>query len=171
MHTADLGVARLRAIRALLYEAFGSDMTEQAWHRALGGMHAVAFDDGALVGHGSVVQRQLIHGGRTLRTGYVEGVAVRSDRRRRGFGATVMEPLERIIRDAYELGALGATELGAPLYAARGWERWRGRTWALTPTGIVRTEGEDGVIHVMRVSTELELDGDLTCDWREGDLW
>ena len=82
-----------------------------------------------------------------------------------------MEPLERIIRDAYELGALGATELGARLYLARGWKRWQGKTWALTPEGIVRTPEEDRDIYVMEVATPLDLAGDLVCDWRAGEVW
>ena len=35
-------------------------------------MHALASEGDRLVGHGSVVQRRLLHGGRALRTGYVE---------------------------------------------------------------------------------------------------
>ena len=49
-------------------------MTDQDWEHALGGVHAVAWLDGEVVGHASVVQRRLLHDGRALRTGYVEGV-------------------------------------------------------------------------------------------------
>jgi len=48
--------------------------------------------------------------------------------------------------------------------------RWRS-TWALAPSGVLRTQQEDGDIYVMQVSAELDLDEDLVCDWREGDLW
>lgn len=170
-HTAELDARELRAIRAFVIDAFEGLATDDDWNHALGGMHALVIEDGGFVGHGSVVQRRLIHRDRTLRTGYVEAVAVRADRRRQGVGNAVMERLEQIIRGAYELGALGASELGAGLYRARGWEQWRGRTWGLTPSGIVRTEEEDGDIYVLPVSADLQLDGDLTCDWREGDLW
>lgn len=170
-HTADLDAATLHAARALLDEAFGESMTDQDWDHALGGVHALAFDGGQLVGHGSVVQRRLIHRGRALRTGYVEAVAVRPDRRRRGVGGAVMEPLERIIRAAYDLGALGASDAGAALYRARRWTQWPGETWALTPSGVVRTADEDGDIYVMQAAVELDLEERLTCDWRDGDLW
>lgn len=170
-HTADLDAGTLRAMRAFLDDVFEGEMTDDDWDHALGGIHALVFDRGHLVAHGSVVQRRLLHRGRTLRTGYVEAVAVRADRRRCGLGGAVMEPLERIIRDAYELGALGTTELGVHLYASRGWAQWRGRTWGLTPSGVVRTEQEDGDVYVMPVGADLDLDGDLICDWREGDLW
>lgn len=170
-HTADLDPETLRAIRALLDDVFGAEMTDHDWEHALGGMHTLVLERGELVGHGALIQRRLLHRGRALRTGYVEAVAVRSDRRARGYGAAVMEPLERIIRAAYEVGALGASEMGAGFYAARGWKPWQGRTWALTPGGVVRTEEEDEDIFVLEVSASLDFGGDLTCDWRDGDLW
>ena len=42
--------------------------------------------------------RRLLHDGQALRNGYVEAVAVRLDRRRRGHGDVVMEALECVIR-------------------------------------------------------------------------
>jgi aminoglycoside 2'-N-acetyltransferase I len=111
-HTADLDAATLTAARALLYDVF-DDMTDQDWEHALGGMHALVWEGAELVGHASVIQRRLLNGGRALRTGYVEGVGVRADRRGRGYGAAMMDALERVVRGAYELGALAGTVLGA----------------------------------------------------------
>ena len=71
----------------------------------------------------------------------------------------------------YEVGALGATDAAIPLYAGRGWRPWRGRLSALTPGGVVRTPGEEGGVFVFPVSAPLDLDGELTCDWRGGDVW
>jgi aminoglycoside 2'-N-acetyltransferase I len=118
-----------------------------------------------------VVQRRLLHRDRVLRTGYIEGVAVRADRRGRGYGAAVMEPLERIVRGAYDVGALGSSETATGFYAGRGWKAWRGQAWALTPTGRIRTAEEEGFIFVFDGPNLLDLDGEVTCDWREGDLW
>jgi aminoglycoside 2'-N-acetyltransferase I len=42
---------------------------------------------------------------------------------------------------------------------------------ALTPTGVVRTQAEDDCIYVLPLSAELDLHGELTCDWRDGDVW
>jgi aminoglycoside 2'-N-acetyltransferase I len=47
----------------------------------------------------------------------------------------------------------------------------RGRTFALTPSGIRRTEAEDDCIFVLPGAARLDLAGDLTCDWRTGDSW
>jgi aminoglycoside 2'-N-acetyltransferase I len=170
-HTADLDPGSLKAIRALLDNAFGGDIDEHDYEHALGGLHAMVCEEGELVGHGSVIQRRLVHQGRALRTGYVEAVAVRRDRHRRGYGAMAMAALERIIREAYDLGALGANDEGAGFYAARGWKQWQGRSWALTPDGVVRTAEEDDGIYVLQVGAPLHLDGDLTCDWRDGSVW
>ena len=170
-HTADLDPATLAAARVLLEAVFPDDFTDHDWEHALGGVHALAYEGDELVGHASVVQRRLLHAGRALRTGYVEGVGVRPDRRRRGVGAALMGTLHRVIRGAYEVGALGATDEAAAFYAALGWERWRGTTWALTPVGVVRTADEDGGIFVLPVSAPLELGAELTCDWRDGDAW
>jgi aminoglycoside 2'-N-acetyltransferase I len=170
-HTADLTPATLAAARALLDEVFEGDISEHDWEHALGGVHALAWEGGELIGHASVIQRRLLHGGRALRTGYIEGVGVRADRQRRGYGAALMRELERVVHGAYDLGALGATDVGAAFYTALGWEVWRGLTSALTPTGVARTPDLDGAIFVLQVGEPLDLAGELTCDWRDGDLW
>jgi len=169
-HTADLDGATLAAARALLDAVF-DDMTDDDWEHALGGMHALVWEGDELIGHASLIQRRLLHQGRALRTGYVEGVGVRADRRRRGHGAAMLEELERMVRGAYDLGALGTTEAAADFYAARGWKAWQGPTSALTPTGIVRTAEDDGYVYVLPVAVPLDLSGQLICDWREGDVW
>jgi aminoglycoside 2'-N-acetyltransferase I len=171
VHTARLSPEELRAIRVLLDEAFEGDVTDDDYEHALGGMHALAWEGPELIGHGSVVMRRLLHGGRALRTGYVEGVAVRADRRRRGHGAALMAALERVIRGAYELGALGASDEAADFYAARGWQLWTGTASVIAPAGMERTEEDEGGIYVLPVSAQLTPDGDLACDWREGDVW
>ena len=170
-HTAELAPASLAAARDLLDQAFSGEMTDADWDHALGGVHALVWDDDDLIAHASLVQRQLIHEGRALRTGYVEAVATRPDRRRQGHASTVMLAIERYIRLAYDLGALGSTEDGAGFYEGRGWTRWQGPTHALTPHGTIRTAEEDGYIYVLQPTPPLDPTTALTCDYREGDLW
>jgi aminoglycoside 2'-N-acetyltransferase I len=169
-HTAALDPGTLEAIRTLADDVFGDIFTAHDWEHALGGVHALVWFGETLVGHGSVVQRRLMHGGRALRCGYVEAVAVRSEYRRRGCGAAVMDVLERVIRSAYELGALSATPMAEDFYAARGWLRWRGALSSLTPSGVASTSPGEA-IHVLETDVPLDLDGELTCDWRDGDVW
>lgn len=170
-HTGALDPDVLTAARTLLEDVFEGDLTDADWEHSLGGLHALMWDGPDLIGHASLIQRRLLHGGRALRTGYVEGVGVRSDHRRRGHGAALMAALEKVARGAYELGALGATDEGAAFYAARGWLPWRGPTSALTPTGVVRTEEDDDAVFVLPLSAALDPSGELTCDWRDGDVW
>jgi aminoglycoside 2'-N-acetyltransferase I len=170
-HTADLDPADFKAARALLDEVFNGEVTEADWEHALGGVHALVWDGPALIGHGSVIQRRLLYQGRALRAGYVEAVAVRADRQGQGHGAALMGALERVLRGAYDLGALGSSDEGAGFYAARGWKLWRGPSFALTPAGVQRTAEEDGCLYVFELAVPLDLDGELTCDWRDGDVW
>ena len=170
-HTAELDAGTLAAARALVADAFAGDFDDHDWEHALGGMHALVWDDDALVGHGAVVQRRLVHRGVALRAGYVEGVGVHADHRRRGHGGALMGALEAIVRGAYDLGALAATDAAAPLYAARGWQLWRGPLSALTPSGVTPTPDEEGAVYVLPCAAALDLHGELTCDWRDGDVW
>jgi aminoglycoside 2'-N-acetyltransferase I len=85
--------------------------------------------------------------------------------------AAVMAALERVIRRAYDLGALGATDAALGFYAARGWRTWEGPLGALTPDGVVPTPGEQGGILVLEAGVPLDLRAALTCDWRDGAVW
>ncbi|MGW7266372.1 GNAT family N-acetyltransferase [Streptomyces sp. NPDC054842] len=170
-HTADLAPAELRAVRALLDDAFEGDFGDEDWDHGLGGMHALVHDERGLAAHGSVVQRRVLHRGRSLRVGYVEAVGVRSDVRRTGLGGRVMGALEEIVDRAYALGALSASEEGAGLYAARGWQVWPGRISALGPAGVVRLAEEEGTTFVRHAGAgPLDPAHELVFDWRDGDV-
>jgi aminoglycoside 2'-N-acetyltransferase I len=170
-HTADLDEGTLSALRELMDVVFPDDFEEYDWEHALGGMHALITEDGAPIAHASLVMRRIIHQGKALRAGYVEAVGVHPEHRRKGLGGAVMEPLERIVRGAYDLGALGASDDGLQLYTALGWQLWRGRLSALTPDGIRPTPEEQGGVFVLDAAGALDLDGELTCDWRDGAVW
>ncbi len=170
-HTSELEPELLQALHAMLVDVFEGGFSEHDWEHALGGMHAIVLEDGEPVGHASVVQRRLQHGGRALRAGYVEGVGVRREARRRGHASALMEAIERVIRGAYELGALSASDAAAPLYAARGWQPWQGETYALAPQGRVRTPDDDEDLYVLELARPLDRSGAIACDWRDGDVW
>jgi aminoglycoside 2'-N-acetyltransferase I len=169
-HTSALAGPRLGAVRELLDLAFGERFSDDDWDHALGGMHAVAVLDGDVVGHAAVVARRLLHQGRALRAGYVEGVGVHPALQRQGLGRWLMESLDPVL-DAYDLGALSASDAAIGLYTSLGWWCWRGPLLALTPHGVVATPDEAGGVLVRAGAVELDLDAPLTCDWRDGDLW
>jgi aminoglycoside 2'-N-acetyltransferase I len=166
-HTAELSADELAEVRALCSLAYGG-FSDEDWAHALGGMHALAVDGGGLVAHGSLVMRRLLHGERSLRCGYVEAVATHPDRRRQGLGAAVLTSLEGLA-PAYDVLALCSSAEGRSLYEARGWGLWRGPTAVLSPAGPVATPDEDSVYVLGGV--DLDLDGPLACDWRDGDVW
>ncbi|MFE5797602.1 GNAT family N-acetyltransferase [Streptomyces sp. NPDC056503] len=170
--THSLGAERLTAVRALLDAAFDGDFSAEDWDHTLGGVHAWIEDAAGLVAHGAVVQRRVLHRGGSYRVGYVEGVAVRADARRRGLGGAVMEALERVIDGTHRFGALSASDEGAALYRARGWQVWGGRIEALGPDGTVRLPDEEGAL-LVRPAGGLTLPdpgAPLVFDWRDGDV-
>ncbi|MFE9775964.1 aminoglycoside 2'-N-acetyltransferase [Streptomyces sp. NPDC005931] len=170
-HTADLASAELDAVRALLVAAFEGDFGDEDWEHGLGGMHVLVHDPAGLAAHGAVVMRRVRHGKRWLRVGYVEAVAVRADVRRTGLGGRVMEELERIVDRAYDAGMLSASDDGALLYAARGWQSWGGRVCALGPQGVVHLPDEEGSTYVRpALAGPLDAAGELLFDWRDGDV-
>jgi aminoglycoside 2'-N-acetyltransferase I len=171
--TADLPRAELQAVRRLLDEAFPGGFTADDWHHTLGGLHVLALEAGEVVAHAAVVDRTLTAGGRQLRTGYVEGVASRRDRRRQGLATLVLRDADRVILERHQLGAL-SDGTGVPgFYERLGWERWRGPTFVATPGGPVRTADDDDGVMVLRTpaSGDLDLTVPLVCDWRDGDPW
>ncbi|MFJ8669264.1 GNAT family N-acetyltransferase [Streptomyces sp. NPDC093600] len=170
--THALGAERLLAVREMLDAAFGGDFSDEDWDHTLGGVHACVEDERGVAAHGSVVMRRVLHGGRSLRVGYVEGVGVRADRRRQGLAGVVMAELERVIDGAYAFGALSASDEGAALYRARGWALWPGRIEVLSPDGIVRLPDEEGSVYVRPVGAGRLPDpaAPLVFDWRDGDV-
>jgi aminoglycoside 2'-N-acetyltransferase I len=171
--TDELRPDELAAVRELLFGAFGGRFEEHDWEHALGGVHLAVEEDGAIVAHGAVVPRVLAAGGRQLRTGYVEGVATREDRRGRGLASLVMAAAAKAVGERYELGALSDGSRIPGFYQRLGWETWRGPTFVAGPGGPERTAEEDGSVLVLRTAAtgELDLTGPLTCDWRAGDVW
>ncbi|MGW8352652.1 GNAT family N-acetyltransferase [Streptomyces wedmorensis] len=170
--THELGAARLRSVRELLDTAFEGDFSDDDWDHTLGGVHAWTEDERGVAAHGAVVLRRLLHRGRSHRVGYVEGVAVRGDLRRRGLGGAVMAELERVIDGTYAFGALSASADGAALYRGRGWTLWEGRLEALGPGGIVRLAEDEGSVHLWPAAGRALPDpaDPLVFDWRDGDL-
>jgi aminoglycoside 2'-N-acetyltransferase I len=171
IHTADLDNETRQSAHELLVDAFEGDFSDDDWDHTLGGMHALVYYHGALIAHAAVVQRRLLYKGSSLRTGYLEGVAVRADWRGQGLGTALMDGAEQVIRGAYALGALTPTESARQLYLDRGWIPWKGPTSVLAPVGLKRTTEDDGAVFVLPVAVDLDPGADLVCDWRTGEVW
>jgi aminoglycoside 2'-N-acetyltransferase I len=68
LFSAELTPAAIASIRTMLDAAFWGDeeerFTDDDWEHALGGVHVVLDDDGEIVSHASVVERELQVAGR-----------------------------------------------------------------------------------------------------------
>lgn len=170
----ELSGAQLGAAETLVRSVFGSSFRSHDWLHAVEGVHVVLTEDGSLIGFAAVVPRTLHHNGHALRTGYVEGVAVRADQQGHGLGRVLMDHAETIIRTRHQLGALNAVESAASFYARRGWRPWTGHTQASSTAGVVDTYDDADRIYLLSPTSQaLPLDPGtaLICDWRPGDLW
>lgn len=170
--TAALTAPLLHELREMLVRAYDGDFDAQDWQHLLGGVHVWASDrDGRVISHASVVERTLVCAGHSLRTGYVEAVATIAERRGRGHGTAVMRRAAEHVRDEYDLGGLSTGEVA--FYERLGWELWRGPTSVDSPDGRRRTPEDDGDVMILRTprTPPLDLDADIVCDWRAGDVW
>jgi aminoglycoside 2'-N-acetyltransferase I len=145
--------------------------TDEDFDHASGGVHFIVEEDGDIVSHASVIERELHTGSHRLATGYVEAVATLPTHQRRGYGSAIMEQVGEHIDGTFRLGALG-TGLHA-FYARLGWIVWMGPTSVRTDRGLVPTPEEDGHVLVRLTSTSpyLDLSAPISCDWRSGDVW
>jgi aminoglycoside 2'-N-acetyltransferase I len=172
--TRDLSPAEISALRALLWAAFPAGeegFTEDDWLHALGGVHFVLDIDDEIVAHASVVERDLHVADASVRTGYVEAVAVEPARQGQRLGTEVMRQVNEHIRSGYELGALGTGS--HRFYERLGWQTWRGPSFVRTEDGAIRSEEDDGYILVLETPTSppLDFDAPISCEWRPGDSW
>jgi aminoglycoside 2'-N-acetyltransferase I len=168
---AALSTSFLSDVRALLDSAFEGDFTDEDWDHAVGGVHVWLSGSHGLISHGSLVERTFVCSGETLDVGYVEAVATAAAHRQKGYGATVMKQIGELIRERYALGVLSTGSHA--FYETVGWESWRGPTFVERPHGRERTPGDDGGVMILRTSRSprLDLDGEIVCDWRHGDVW
>ncbi len=171
--SAALDTAEWSALTDLCVAAF-AEPWDGYWESIGPGVHVLAEDaDRGIVAHAAIVDRLLYPGDGTLRAGYVEAVAVEPDWQRRGLGTKVMEVINRMIDEGYELGALGTGS--QPFYARLGWVVWQGPTWVRQPDGrLERSADEDGGIMVrITPSTPpaLDLTLPIAVDWRPGEVW
>ena len=174
LESEQLRPHEVAALRELFDAAWGGDSEEfndQDWDHAVGGVHFIVEEGAAIVGHASVVERELQMSGHRLATGYVEAVATGPVHQRRGYGSAVMREVNRYIDETFRLGALATGRPG--FYERLGWVVWKGPTFVRTDSGLVRTAEEDGnvLVRFTPASPELDTSAPISCDWRSGDVW
>jgi aminoglycoside 2'-N-acetyltransferase I len=164
-------VAALRELFRAAWDDNSEGFTDEDWDHAQGGLHFILEEDGAIVVHASVVERELQTSGHRLATGYVEAVATWPAHQRRGHGSALMREVDEHIDQTFELGALDTGS--SAFYERQGWVVWRGPTFVRTDSGLIRTAEEDGkvLVRLTPTSPELDLSAPISCDWRPGDVW
>jgi aminoglycoside 2'-N-acetyltransferase I len=167
----ELSSADLEAMRALFAAVWGGGFTGDDWDHTFGGVHILRSVDGELVSHGAVAARTLWLNGRALRVGYLEAVATWPRHQGHGHGTAVVEALDRVVVDAYELGGLSTGRLR--FYERLGWLGWRGPLGVRTREGDAPTPEERNAVMVLPTPRvpQPDLDATLVCDWRSGDVW
>jgi len=167
----ELDASFLRALRVMLDAAFDGDFSDQDWAHTTGGVHVWLGEGHLIVSHASIVERTLHCAGRKLRAGYVEAVATVAASRRQGHGSTVMRRGNELVRAGDDVGALSTGTPG--FYESLGWERWRGPTFVNGPNGLEHTVDDDDSIMILRTprTPELDIEAEIVCEWRPGDVW
>jgi aminoglycoside 2'-N-acetyltransferase I len=166
-----VGPAFLTDARRVCDEAFGGQFSEADWEHTHGGWRVVVLRGSTVLAHAAVVPRHIEFGGRALRAGYLEGVAVRPARQASGLGTQVAKAATDHVRQAYDVGVLSTGQPG--FYERLGWERWLGPSWVRDGASLRRTPDEDDGLLVLRVgpSAQLRLDACIVCEARAGDDW
>jgi aminoglycoside 2'-N-acetyltransferase I len=170
----DLSSEEVSVLRELFRAAWGDDsdeFTDEDWDHAVGGVHFILEEGGAIVTHASVVQRELHTSGHRLATGYVEAVATWPIQQGRGYGSALMREVDEHIDQTFQLGALGTGSFA--FYERLGWVVWNGPTFVRTDSGLIRTGEDDGqvLVRLTPMSPDLDLSAPISCDWRPGDVW
>lgn len=131
--------------------------------------HVLARLGGQLVSHAEWVTRWLQpEGQELLQTAYVEAVATAPQYQGRGFATSVMKEVAAQI-SSYDLGALSPFDVA--YYERLGWELWRGPLAIRTESGLLLTPDEEVMILRLADTPNLNLNSQLTAEWRNGELW
>ena len=171
--SAELSAGEWSTLTDLCEAAF-AEPWDSYWEDIGPGVHVLAEDpQRGILAHAAIVDRLLYPGDAVLRAGYVEAVAVWPDLQRSGLGTQVMDAIDRMVDEGYELGALGTGS--QPFYARLGWVVWQGPTSIRNRDGTVeRSPNEDGGIMVRltpQTPPGLDLTLPIAVDWRPGEVW
>lgn len=167
----NLSSLKLDEIRNFLETAYEGDFMAEDFEHCLGGVHALVYLDGQLVGHGAVIPRQLMNADTTFEVGYVEAVATHLEFRRTGIATAVMEALEKHITNNFNFGALSTGDEAMLLYQSRGWITWTGKTGVMRKGVSFDTPEDDGGIYLFGNIDCLDSSHLLLCQDRPGDAW
>lgn len=168
--TDQLTAGELRELRSILEETFGPRFDDVAWEHCLGGTHYFLRYQGELVSHVSFAPRLLWQDGRRLNGVYGESMVTVPRLQGRGIGTIVAAMATADVSLHYEIGAFASSKYR--FYERLGWRKWEGPTFVLTESGRRPAAPDRGaVMALLPKGSAIDPRGDLTTDWREGDIW
>jgi aminoglycoside 2'-N-acetyltransferase I len=173
MQDREIDAYLLADAKSLCFSAFGSRFHETDWQHTFGGTRILLFEGAELRGHAAIVPRCIHINENEINVGYIEGVAVRTERQRLGLGSKIMHEIGSALFEEFSLGVLSTGK--HTFYEQFGWELWTGPTCVLKGLDLIPTPDENfgGGLMVLRDSkfASLSLNESLTCHERDGDDW
>jgi aminoglycoside 2'-N-acetyltransferase I len=168
IHSSDIDPKLKARVIALCNRAYAEELTP-LFETFRDATHVLGFMEGSLVSHAMWVTRWLQPGNSPLlRTAYVEMVATKPENQREGFATAIMRRLTSTI-SAFDLGALSPAD--TTLYSRLGWVFWRGPLFIRYGGNLIATSNERIMVLRLPKTPRLDMDGPISAEWREGELW
>jgi aminoglycoside 2'-N-acetyltransferase I len=165
---ADLSPARRAALVALCNRAYDEDI-EPLLATYTDPVHVIGHFGDKMVSHALWCTRWLsCDNGPLMRTAFVELVATEPLFEGKGYATQIMSRVASEIAD-FELGALWPNY--PEWYGRLGWQIWRGPLFIRTEEGLLPTPEDIVMVMLLSKTPALNLDGSLSAEWREGELW
>jgi GNAT superfamily N-acetyltransferase len=171
IHAPHLSHVDFTAIQALCTRAYEEDVwcyygyLQQAYH-VLGRI------DGVIVCHALWVDRSLIAGqGAALKTAYVEYVATEPTLQGQGLASRLLRYLLQAVEVTARYALAGLSPAESAFYERLGWALWDGALYIRQGDQLIETPDDVVMIHRLAHTPPLDLDDDLSAEWREGELW
>ncbi|MGX7059119.1 GNAT family N-acetyltransferase [Vagococcus humatus] len=170
-HTSDLSYEDIRAIETLMIGVYEGNFTLTDLDHALGGIHVLMYGNKQLVGHVSVVQRNMTVLDVPYRVGYVEALGVKKEYRKKGMGHQLMKTCKHIIKESYHFGVLSTPTNLHYFFQRLNWQPWLGQLSTYTPTGLQEFKDENQTVFIYSPNLSLDLAKPLISDFRGEKSW
>jgi len=133
-------------------------------------VHVLGYWGEKLVCHALLITRFLEPEGLPqLQTAYVEAVATHPNYRCRGFASAIMRKLVEEIQD---FDIAGLAPFSVDYYAKLGWKLWRGAMFERKDDVLIASDlSERVMIYRLPKTPLLDLDAEISIEWRVGEVW
>lgn len=160
----------ISTIRSLLVDAFEGDFSESDWEHTCSGVRFLGLADDKIISHGAIITRRMWINQTEYHVGYLEGIAVRPDLWRRGFGSKLIMEMTQYCEANFPISLLSTGE--KDFYSRFGWKDFAGKSYVKHSGELIRTEeDDDSLMYLIGKSPITEPLHQLICEARTGDPW